>query len=220
MATPPSAIVTNAAATSTATSSGTALASITRAPGTLVSAGLSDKLNATDEFNATVTRFAFPTEWEADRQEAIRILELLPQITRDAEHGLRLIEEIRRSSADRQGIGGNRPPDEIEDAPTDEIITDIEVARDALLTELTSDQPHLSSIRLAARTLKRAIGWLGRKLAWLAAIMAGGFAGGVAKKLGEDNAEPILQHISNLESNINAVITPVGHLFTSLHLPL
>ena len=65
---------------------------------------------ASGSFNAelTIHRFSFPPEWEADRQEAIRLLQGLPRATQDADRALRLIEELRRT-----GMGGNLPPDEL-----------------------------------------------------------------------------------------------------------
>ena len=37
----------------------------------------------------TGSPFAFPPDWEADRQEAIRVLQALPQAMPDAEQALR-----------------------------------------------------------------------------------------------------------------------------------
>ena len=112
---------------------------------------------------ATVTRFALPPEWDPDRREAIRLLTLLPQVLQKADQALRLVEEMRRF-----GVGGNNPPEDIEALPpAEEIITEATVAGDALLAELTADQPHLSWIHLAARALKRVGGWVATMARWV-----------------------------------------------------
>jgi len=174
----------------------------------------------------TLTRFAFPPEWEADRLEAIRILADLPQNIRDADAAFRLIEQLRQRSptADRHGIGGNHPPEWTEDLPSvEEVITEATVAREALLTELRSNQPHLASIRLASRALKRVGGWI--KGLWQRAYEALLFLGGVgeaarlyaeAKRLYHDNAETV----HHLVTEIDAAIAPIAHLFSLLHPPL
>jgi hypothetical protein len=99
------------------------------------------------------------------------------------------------------------------------MITDMAVAGDALLAELTSNQPHLLSIRSIARTLKRAIGWIGAQTAWLTKTSLTGVTLGVGKKIGEDNADTILHHLTNLAMNLTNIIGSIVHLFTSLSLP-
>ena len=183
-------------------------------------AALSDTVTASDEFNAILTRFAFPQGWETDRQEAIRLLQTLPQAIRDAERGLRLVSDFRRSSTDRLGRSGNYPPDDIEDTPVEDIITDMSVAGDVLLTEISSDRPRQSTIRLATRVLKSVIGWIGRQTVWLTATVVGGVTLGVSKKFGEENADAILHHLASLAAKLTAIVDPVVHPFSSLNIPL
>jgi len=166
----------------------------------------------------TLTRFAFPPEWEADRQEAIRILTDLPQNIRDADAAFRLIEQLRQSSptTDRHGIGGNHPEEWTEDLPSvEEAITEATVARDVLLTELRSDQPHLASIRLAGRALKRVLGWLKRIGKWFVETVAKTAIGWAVL-----HPDQTIQDLQGVEAKIAAAIAPIAHLFSLLHLPL
>jgi hypothetical protein len=42
---------------------------------------------------------------------------------------------------------------------------------------------------------------------------------GAGKKLGEDHAEEILTQLVDLESKLTAIVTPIAHIFASMHLP-
>ena len=141
------------------------------------------------------------------KQELICLLEgLSPD---DVERVFKAVAEARRHS-----VGGNNPPEDVE-----ELVTGVVVARDVLLEELSTDQPRVSVIRLAARAFVRAAGWLGEQGRWLIALGVGGVAAGVGKKLGEDHAEQIMTHLVAMESKLTAIVTPIAHIFTSMHLP-
>lgn len=162
-----------------------------------------------------VTRFSFPAEWDADRQEAIRLLTDLPRHLQEASEAFRLIEVLQQKSriADRGGIGGNHPPEGILDPPSaDDIATDARVACDVLLTELTREEPRLSSIQLGGRTLQRVAGWLKRIAGWLADR-----GGTIALGMYASNPDQLMTDLHALETKINAVLIPFSHLFSLVH---
>ena len=163
--------------------------------------------------------FVFPPEWEERKQEAIRLLASLPQVLREADQALRLVEEMRRFS-----VGGNNPPEEIEALPpAEEIITEATVAGDALRAELTADQPHLSSIRVAARALKRVSGWVGAMARWVGQ-KADTFLDEYLKQLGKPAAYltvgVIGARLTGVTTHLDSITTLVTHLLGSLHIPL
>ena len=166
-----------------------------------------------------VTRFAFPSEWDAERDEAIRLLASLPQVLQEADQALRLVEEMRRF-----GVGGNNPPEDIEALPPAEaIITEATVAGDALLSELTADQPHLSSIHLAARALKRVGGWVATMARWVAQ-KADAFLDEYLKQLAKPaaiaTAVGIGVALTRVKIHLDSITTLVSHLLGSLHILL
>jgi hypothetical protein len=137
------------------------------------------------ELAVTVSRWAFPPEWESDRQEAIRLLTNLPQALQDADEALKIIQELRR-----RNIGGNHPPEAIENADTDILVTETAVAGDALLAELSADQPHLVSIRLSGMVLQRCLRGLETTAGWLAE-KGDLFVGEFVKQMGKLTADTI-----------------------------
>jgi Protein of unknown function (DUF2523) len=86
-------------------------------------------------------------------------------------------------------------------------------------SELATDQPRPSVIRLAGRAIRDALAWLSEQVRWLVALGVGGVVYGVSKKLGEDHAEQILTQLIDLEAKLTAIMTPIAHLFTSMQLP-
>lgn len=167
---------------------------------------------------ATVVRFSFPPELEADRQEAIRLLQGLPQNVQDFERALRLIDELRRDPPVRRGHNG--PPEEIDALPpAEEIVTEATVAADALLTELTADQPHLSSIKLGERALRRVAGWLGTAIAWVAG-KADLFSCEFVKALGKTTAVgvgvEVATHLDKVKATIDTILPYLDHLLARL----
>lgn len=195
-------------------SAGTAISVDTTIPVSLRAQAV-NATTATFTAHATVTRFSFPTEWDADRQEAIRLLTDLPRHLQEANEAFRLIEVLQQKSrtADRGGIGDNHPPEGILDFPSvDEIATDARIARDVLLAELTLEEPRLSSIRLGGRTLQRVAGWLKRVAGWLADR-----GGTIALGRYASNPDQLMTDLHALETKIDAVLVPVSHLFLLVH---
>jgi hypothetical protein len=190
------------------------------------SASLTDAVKATDSITATLTPFSFPAEWESDRQEAIRLLRELPAALRRLDEIGRLVEELRRhaNTAGSPGIGHNQPPDDIGmPVSIEEIVADATVAGDALLAEITAERPHLSSIRLAARALKRVVGWIEATVIWLAK-KAGRFLDEYLKALATPAAVGtvyvIVNHLTEIKAVVTAIINPLANLFELLHFPL
>jgi len=169
--------------------------------------------------SAVVTRFAFPPEWEQHRQEAIRILRTLPDVLREAEEAFRTLDEVRRL-----GIGGNHLPESIADVPlAEEIITEAAVAGDALLAELNADSPHLSSIRIAARALRRVAQWTGAILRWMAEKgdrFLDEYLKQLAKPAAYVTAGAIGAKLLGLETSLHSLMGRMSALFAVLHIPL
>ncbi|HSZ92480.1 MAG TPA: hypothetical protein VK822_24255, partial [Acetobacteraceae bacterium] len=166
-----------------------------------------------------VPNFAFPIDWDADRRAAIRLLTLLPQVLQEADQALKLVQEMRRFS-----VGGNNPPQDIEALPpAEEIVTEATVAGGALLAELTTDQPHLSSIHLAARALKRVGGWLATMVSWLGR-KADAFLDEYLKQLAKPAALAtvggVAAVLTGVTTHLDSITTLVTHLLGSLHIPL
>lgn len=179
--------------------------------------GVAEAATAQDTVAAS-TRFAFPPEWEQDRQEAIRILRTLPGALRVAEEALRLLDEVRRRS-----IGGNHPPESIADVPAaEEIITEATVAGDALLTELSADSPHPSSVRIAARALRRVRQWTGAILRWMAEKgdrFLDDYLEQLAKPAAYVTAVVIGEKLLGVETSLHSIIGYMNVLFGLLHIP-
>jgi hypothetical protein len=166
---------------------------------------------ATLAADATVIPFRLPASWERERQEAIRLLTALPQALHDARAGLKLIEELRRRES-----GGNQDVS----PRTEDMLTDVTVATDVLLTELGHDTPRPSSIRLAARTLLRVAQWIRGQAAWLAEKAAGGAVGALAGKITVDHTGEISATLTRFATDVEHAVAPVVHLFTTyLHMP-
>jgi hypothetical protein len=211
-----------AASTATAALSGAgaltgASAALSSATGTLSAAGaLADEVGVTDQFTAVLTRYSFPPEWGAERQQAIQLLADLNRAIREVEPALKLVEDIRHWAADHPGIGHNQPPEQVEALPTvNEIVTEATVAADALLAELASDQPHLSSIRLASRALSRVAGWIEAVGVW-GAKKADLFLDEFVKQSGKRAADATWVFIGAKLAGVTTLIAAITALVVSL----
>ena len=126
-------------------------------------ASVTEQADATDVIDGVVTRFAWPPEWEPQRQELIRQHALLRQTIETARQEIALAEEMRRADARNVGIGDNHPPGAVELTGPEEIISDALAGADAVLVE------NLASIRAGAHLLRRTLPALEATGRWLAA---------------------------------------------------
>ena len=196
---------------------------ITNAEGGPITVGISDTAKTTDRFDATLIRFSLPVAWEADRQEAMRLLRDLPAaLLRLGQLG-QLVEELHRRvvASDRAGIGHNQPRDDYGFAvPVQEVVADATLASDALFAEIFEDRPHLSSIHLAARALMRVVRWIEAAGEWVGkrvTVFTDQYLKALATPAALSTAAVILDHLTDIREKVAAVIVPMTRLFALLH---
>jgi hypothetical protein len=177
---------------------------------------LHDTVYVTDHLDVSVIPFKLPDEWEAQRQEVIRQHALLLQAIHDARAELAFADELRLFDASRAGIGHNQPPETIEIPSAGEVVDHAAVAADAVVTELTVEQPHLSSIRAGTVLLRRVLTDLeviGRWLAHKGDLFVDEFV----KELGKRSAQVItIAAVVKALGGIAAIATVIVGLISGL----
>lgn len=116
------------------------------------------------------------------------------------------------------GIGHNRPPPD-EDSLQVSVINDVREANEVIRKELAKPQPDALQIAEATSRLRKAFGWLGKKIDVAAESFAKGFGSAAGKATGIVVAASVGSNVPPLGKLIAEVVTYVSQWLSHVTMP-
>jgi hypothetical protein len=175
--------------------------------------------------DAAVVRGAvvtLPSDWAVERNEVLRRLADIQSAIGEIRPLVQFIEQTTRRSQ-RDGVGGNNPPEPIDEPPIG--TTDLaEIATAAhILSGLNAEQQQIAPIQLSHLVLKRAEPKVGALSAWLKSkgnLFVDEYVKAAGSQAGKRSVDGLylMGAVATLSAAIGFVLNRVEHLLQMLHL--